>query len=144
VRTRLFVLILGCLLLGGCVQRAEESAKSTLQTASTSSSLTSVMPSLDSSASMDHVVAGIAARKAAEEARVRAIAEAQARQRAKALAEREAPEAAQASHYTPRRRYAAAPKKKHELTEAEKAAAMKALAIKRANEYPPPVIIIFR
>jgi len=138
VRTRLIVLTLGCclVLIGGCTQAAEESSGPVLETTFASPKLTSMLPSLDSSASMDVLVSSIAARKAAEEARVRAIAQAKARKRA-ALAARRAQAARTAARRTSSRTYTAPSTTWTPPTEAEKAAAARARALKKAQENMP-------
>jgi len=142
------MLSLACclVLMTGCTPASEkpvQSAGSTQHRVFATPGLSAVLPSADTSTSMDALVSGIAARKEAEAAKARAIAAAKAKARAEALAKREAREAALASRSAGTRRYAAAKPGKHEPTMAEKAAAAKALALKRANKNMP-VIVIFR
>jgi len=98
-----------------------------------------VLPASDTSATMDAVVSGIAARKAAAAERARKVALALA---AKAAAQERARLAARAATRRMSRTASAhAVPTKHVLTEAEKAAAMKAIAEEMISKNPQPPFI---
>jgi len=142
MRGRLILLSSACCvaLLAGCVPASDVPAESGRKGTFASPSLSQLLPSGDTSATMDALVSGIAARKAAEAAKVRAIAVARAKKaRAEALAKSEARAAGLAARSTGTRKYVAPKSTWHEPTEAEKAAAARAHALEHAKENMPVI-----